>query len=265
MVAAVSPKAAAAYAFRIFCTPLKGRARSRTLLAQHGEPLQVTVENKLAKGLRWNKGGSKKALLLHGMHSSSRNFERYVEPLVEKGFEVIAFDAPAHGDSEGKQITVLQYRIMIAEIFNAFGPIDAYLAHSFGGLATSLALENIPHDSQTRVVLIAPATETVTAVNQFFNFLRINGELRREFDQIILERGGQPTDWYSVKRAMAAIQASILWFHDKDDDVTPLSDVQPIIDRNYANIEFVITENWGHRRIYREQKVINQAVKFLAS
>jgi pimeloyl-ACP methyl ester carboxylesterase len=265
MMAAVSPKAAAAYAFRIFCTPLKGRTRSRTILAQHGEPLQVTVDNKLAKGLRWNKGGAKKALLLHGMHSSSRNFERYVEPLVEKGFEVIAFDAPAHGDSEGKQITVLQYRKMIAEIFNAFGPIDAYLAHSFGGLATTLALENIPHGSETRVVLIAPATETVTAVDQFFNFLGLNGKLRLEFDQIILERGGQPTNWYSVKRAMAAIHASILWFHDKDDDVTPLSDVQPIIDKKYSNVEFVITENWGHRRIYREQKVINQAVKFLAS
>lgn len=264
-MALFSTKAAASRAFRIFCTPFKAQRTVSSVLAQHAEPLQVSVENKVANGLRWNKGGRKKALLLHGMHSSSRNFERYVEPLVEKGFEVLAFDAPGHGHSEGKQITVLQYRKMIAEIYNNYGPIDAYLAHSFGGLAISLALESIPHDQNTRVVLIAPATETVTAIDQFFGFLGMNGKVREEFDQIIVDRGGQAPSWYSVKRAIPSIRGQILWFHDKNDDVTPLEDVQPIIDKRLPNIEFVITENWGHRRIYREQKVINQAVSFMAS
>jgi len=264
-LAIFSPAVAAAKAFRVFCTPLRHQEKQPSVLFDKAEKLQVEVDGMHLRGYRWNTGGSKKILILHGMHSSARNFERYVNPLVDKGMEVMAFDAPAHGYSDGNQVTVVQYREMIAKIYSSYGPIDGFLSHSFGGLAICLTFEILPPIPETKLVLIAPATETVTAIDHYFSFLGLNGKVRELFDDIIFEKGGQRPDWYSVKRAIPKINAKILWFQDTKDDITPMTDMQAVMDADHPNIEFVITENWGHRRIYREQSVIDRSVEFLVS
>jgi hypothetical protein len=184
--------------------------------------------------------------------------------LLSKDYEVLAFDAPAHGASEGVTVNAIEYCEMIKKICALYGPIDGFLAHSFGGIAVSLALETIPHNEHTKVVLIAPATETSSAVDGAFEMLGIkNIALRKTFDDIIFEKSGKETAWFSIRRAMNNIKASVLWFHDEDDDVTPLSDALKVKSDNHSNIKFVITKGLGHRKIYRDESVVNAAVKFL--
>lgn len=176
---------------------------------------------------------------------------------------MLAFDAPANGRSDGKQITLPLYSKMIKEIHKKFGPVQSYMAHSFGGLAVSLALEEINHDDNYRLALIAPASETSTAINTFFSFLKLSPDIREEFEKIIVKKGGVHSDWYSIARAIKNIKANVLWFHDEDDDVTPLSDAIQVKEANYPNVEFVITKGLGHRRIYRDNKVVKAIVEFL--
>jgi hypothetical protein len=64
-------------------------------------------------------------------------------------------------------------------------------------------------------------------------------------------------------RAAKSINASVIWLHDKDGHMTPLSDVQNIIERNYPNFEFHITKELGHRRIYRDNNVSKKVFGFL--
>lgn len=263
MLAAVSSRLAAQKAFKLFCTPF-GRTIIRTSpLFEKADKLAFTLDNKKLVGYRWNHPQSKKFLILHGFQSSAKNFERYVQPMVKKGYEVLAFDAPAHGESAGKQINVLQYKNMIQEICKKYGPVDAFMGHSFGGLAVCLALEDMPHSPETKLVLIAPATETSTAVKSLYSILRLNAETRLEFEKLIFNTGGQPIKWYSIARALDKIVASILWIHDENDDVTPLSDIQPVMQAKYSNIKFNITKGLGHRRIYHDPKVINDIAAFL--
>jgi hypothetical protein len=56
----------------------------------------------------------------------------------------------------------------------------AFLAHSFGGMALSLAMEKNHHSEHTNIVLIAPATETSTAVDGAFKLLQLNDADVRE-------------------------------------------------------------------------------------
>jgi pimeloyl-ACP methyl ester carboxylesterase len=214
-------------------------------------------------GYRWNHPQPKKFLIIHGFQSGAKKFERYITPMINKGYEVLAFDAYAHGESEGSQINVLEYKNLIEEVCKKYGPIDAFMAHSFGGLAVSLALENISHSQQTKVVLIAPATETSSAVDLLFSTLRLDEAIREEFENLIISIGGKPVEWLSISRAIKNIKARILWIHDEDDDITPLKDVQPLIKLGYPNIEFMITRGWGHRRIYHEESVIDAISSFL--
>jgi pimeloyl-ACP methyl ester carboxylesterase len=61
---------------------------------------------------------------------------------------------------------------------------------------------------------------------------------------------------------MANIHSQVLWIHDQDDKVTPLKDIQPLIENKADNLEFVITKGLGHSRIYRDEEVIKKVVGF---
>lgn len=263
LLSSISKKKAAEKAFELFCTPQRRNLKTPPKIFEEAEKIQLRVESILVKGWRWNHPAERKALIIHGFESSAVNFDRYIRPLIRKGYEVLAFDGPAHGRSGGKQITAPLYKKTIQEINKQFGPVRSFMAHSFGGLAVSLALEEISHTNEHRLVLIAPATETVTAIDTFFNFLKLDPVIRTEFDKLIIKKVGVTPSWYSIGRAMKHIRAQVLWFHDEDDDTTPLSDVLKIKEQNRPNIEFVITKGLGHRRIYRDNKVCKAVIEFL--
>lgn len=263
ILALVSTRKAAAEAFKLFCTPFRRAKKKKPPVFGKAEKLQFRLEGMDIKGHRWNHPQPKKALIVHGFESTSLNFDRYVMPLVKKGYEVLAFDAPAHGISGGTQITLPLYADTLRKIHEKFGPVNAYIAHSFGGLATVHLLESYAHDAGTKAVLIAPATETVTAINTFFRFLHLNDGIRKAFDDLIFQKSNVRPDHFSIRRAARHINASVLWFHDEDDDTTPLSDALKVKEDNHPNIAFVITKGLGHRRIYRENKVVRQVVEFL--
>lgn len=259
----VSKRKAAEKAFQLFTSPPTREKKKPPLVFHKAESLTFSFQKFRIQGYRWNHPQEKKVLILHGFESSAVNFDRYVLPLIKKGYEVLAFDAPAHGKSTGKMINAVDYKNFILHIQETFGPIKNFITHSFGGLALSLALEEMTHDKTWKAVLIAPATESVRAMNNFFHFIKLDNEVKREFQQLVERANGKPLSWYSVARAAENIHAQVLFLQDKKDLQTPYADVVPIQEKTYPNFQFVITEGLGHRRIYRDANTIKAVMAFL--
>ena len=264
----ISKRMTAEQAFKLFSTPWH-RSKTKARL-QHAEPLNFILDEIIIKGYRWNHppagpcGQVKKALILHGFGSAAHKFAEYVKPLTEKGYEVLAFDAPAHGSSSGKTTNAVEYSRMIKKVTEVFGPVNSFIAHSFGGIALSLALEEMEHDAGTKIVFIAPATETTSAVDSAFKMLKLNDKkIRSEFDNIIFEISGKKTEWFSIRRAMHNIKASVLWIHDEEDEVTPWADAEKVKEDNHPHINFVLTKGLGHQKIYRDNAIKNKAIEFM--
>jgi esterase/lipase len=264
ILATISKRKAAEEAFTLFCTPLIKPIKEIPQLFKEAESLQFESNGLKVQGYRWNHPQQKRVMVLHGFSSAACKFEKYIVSLIDKGYEVLAFDAPAHGNSEGKTVNVVQYSDMVKKAISLYGPIESFIAHSFGGLAISLTMEVLPHDEETKIVFIAPATETTSAVKTAFEILQLhNSKVKEIFNNIIYELGGKPTEWYSIKRAMKNIKAKILWIHDEDDDVTPIADVLKVKEDQYPNIEFIFTKGLGHRKIYRDNTVRTAVINFL--
>lgn len=263
ILALVSKEKAAAKAFDLFCTPFRKAKKKKPPVFDRGDKLRFHIDGIEVRGHRWNAHREKRVLIVHGFESTTYNFDRYIVPLIKKEYEVLAFDAPAHGISGGKRITLPLYVETIKYIHEKFGPINAYLAHSFGGLALAHFLETVPNNELMKVVLIAPATETTTAIDSFFNFLHLDKSIRKEFDALIFKKSNVQPDHFSIRRAAKNIKSQILWFHDEDDDMTPLSDALKVKSDGHPNIHFEITKGLGHRRIYRENKIVKQVLEFL--
>jgi pimeloyl-ACP methyl ester carboxylesterase len=263
ILAVVSKRRAAKKAFQIFCTPFRKSKKKTAAVFDKGEKLAFQLNDITIKGYRFNHPRPTKLLIVHGFESTVKNFDRFIMPFVRKGYEVICFDGPAHGRSGGKTITLPLYVETLRQICERYGPVNRFLAHSFGGLAVAHLLEVLPHNESTKAVFIAPATETVTAIDSFFRFLDLNEGVREEFDKIILKKSGVPPSHFSIKRAVRHIDARILWIHDEDDELTPLADALAVKQEAHPHIEFEITKGLGHRRIYRENKVVKRIVEFL--
>jgi len=258
----ISKRRAAEKAFEAFSTPFPPAKKKAH--PENAERLFFPFDGLTIRGYRWNHPQTRKALLLHGFGSASHKFEYYAKALAANGYEVLAFDAPAHGESEGKTANALVYSEMIKAIVEKYGPIQSFIAHSFGGLAVSLAMEQLPHDANTKMVLIAPATETSSAIDDAFRLLQLKDDrVRKEFESIIFEKSGKQTDWFSVRRAMNNITATILWIHDETDAVTPWADALKVQEDGHKNVEFVVTKGLGHQKIYHDQAVKDRIVDFL--
>ena len=263
ILSVLNPTLAGKEIFRLFCTPFATNKKNTYAEFANAEPISFLVNNLRVSGYRSNLPSAKKVLLLHGFSSSCNKFHHFAYPLVAKGYEVIAFDAPAHGSSEGRQVNALIYAEAIKKAAELYGPFHAYIAHSLGGLAICLALEDMYVPTETKLVLIAPVAETTTAINNAFALLKMkNKKLRHIMEQEILRVSGKPVEWFSIRRALKNIPANVLWIQDEDDNITPMKDAMTVKNDLLAHVKFLITSGLGHQKIYRDAQVINAVVDF---
>ena len=91
ILSSISKKKAAEKAFELFCTPQFRNVKDLPPVFEQAEKLRFKFQEFNIVGYRWNKGGNRKALIVHGFESSVVNFDRYVSALIKKGYEVLAF------------------------------------------------------------------------------------------------------------------------------------------------------------------------------
>lgn len=263
----ISLPQAAKSAFQLFCTPYSSRKTYEApKVFTEAEKLVFSFQEHDIHGFSWKPKvpNGYKILICHGFDSLSYRFERYIEPLLNQGFELYAFDAPGHGLSTGKTINAILYRDMILEVAARYGPFDGIISHSFGGIAATMAIEEMKENLPKRLILIAPATETTRSITDFCRHLKIGSRLRQEMEKLIVQIGGQPASWYSVARLIQLISTPTLWLHDKNDRITPYEDMKDLTELDLPHVEFVITEGLGHS-LYRHDVVANKIIGFLVT
>ncbi|MEI6265788.1 MAG: alpha/beta fold hydrolase [Sphingobacteriia bacterium] len=264
----VSPHRAALLAFDLFSNPFKSNAkRIAPAIFHKANSLTIKMNQFSIHGFQWksNRPDAKKILIVHGFGSYAYKFDNYIVALLKEGFEVLAFDAPGHGSSEGKRINALLYRDMIVEVNNQFGPLYGIIAHSLGGLAASLAMEQIKKNTPDKLVLIAPATETKTAVEHFFGVIKVDGAIKDAFYEIIEALAKEPISYFSVARVARNAQFNILWVHDEEDNICSFEDVKPLLKEDLPKLELLITKGLGHNKIYKTSTTKDKIVHFLAN
>lgn len=261
----MNKKKAAKEAFQLFCTPqFKKKFDKPPAIFEKATAISFESDGYRINGFLWNKGGDKRILIVHGFESQAFNFESYIAPLLKKNYEVIACDAPAHGNSSGKTVNALRYRNMLLKLNQHYGKLDGIIAHSFGGLAATLATEAMPKGNYDKLVLIAPATETSSAIQSFFKALQIPETVLPAFEEYVLQLAQNPVSWYSIKRVLPLLNANVLWFHDEEDDICPTTDAKKVEALHLPHVEFVFTQGLGHRKIYRDNQVRKRIFDFLS-
>ncbi|HMK05920.1 MAG TPA: alpha/beta hydrolase, partial [Flavobacterium sp.] len=125
------------FAARLFTTPIKYKIPKRELeMDRHSEQEIIAIPTLDKDIVVYHFGKSpKKILLVHGWSGRGTQLVKFADELVKSGYSTISFDAPAHGKSQGRTTLLPEFIESILELEKKFGPYEAAIGHSLGGIA----------------------------------------------------------------------------------------------------------------------------------
>ncbi|HSK77610.1 MAG TPA: alpha/beta fold hydrolase [Thermoanaerobaculia bacterium] len=254
------PPLAGRWALDLFCTPMRHPepAREKELL-RTAEAFTVPFQNAQLAAHAWGEGPA--VLLVHGWSGRGAQLGAFVQPLVDAGHRVVAFDLPAHGRTPGRRLNGFDGRDAVLRMGEAVGPFQAVIAHSFGAVCTTLALKE--GMVAGRVAYLAPACHLDQAVRGFARQLGLSWPvewgLREE-----MERTFGPGVWAQVSGSVIArsFRLPALIVHDIEDAEVPWREGQSLA-HAWPGARLITTSGLGHRRILRDEGVVREAVELV--
>ncbi|HSW12716.1 MAG TPA: alpha/beta fold hydrolase [Solimonas sp.] len=212
-------------------------------------------------GLRWGRSGDPVVLMLHGWEGRASQFGRFVAPLLAARRQVIALDAPAHGDSPGEEANPVVFALALMEAAAEIRGLEAVVGHSMGAGALAYAL-SIGLQVE-RVVLLGGPSTLRGVLHRFARHIGLPHATRDRFFHHVENYTGVPVDDLDLVRAAARLQTAALIVHDRKDSMVPFSDGEAIA-AAWPQAEFMQTEGLGHWRILTDEAVVRRVLRFLA-
>ena len=257
----LAPALAAAWAYRLwfathrFATPkreIEWLCSAETIPMEYGDGTIHTIQ--------WGHDRPV-VLLLHGWSGRASQLGAFAQPLLDAGFNVVAFDAPGHGRSSGKRTTLFEIADVLDAIIRRTGNPTAIISHSFGCLVSAYALRR--GVSTDCVILLSSPTTSGYLIDKFSNTLQLTNKVKQRFrHKLELEFGADV--WERIDADINARHLSIpaLILHDRDDREVDWRCSERLANA-WEGAELVYTEHLGHHRILRDHGVINQCIRFI--
>ena len=203
---------------------------------------------------------SKGVLLVHGWSGRATQVGQLAQPLVDAGFKVYAFDAPAHGHSSGKQTNLMEFTELIKLLIKNNTDIQSIIGHSMGGTASIYGLYQ--GVGINKCVIIGTPAYTEWILSSFCRQINVSTKVEQLIKTYIENKFNKSFEELNNSSMVKSIESKGLILHCKDDIDCFYKDAL-IIHENWKNSTLVLTKNLGHRRILRNPETIETIVDFL--
>lgn len=266
----VAPHWTVRTASRLFITPPRFAhpAAELDLLARG---VRHDVESPVGRIAAWQFGSSAApaVIMSHGWGGRGAQFRSFVEPLTRAGFQVWLFDHVGHGQSSGREASLVDFATGVAAVHRYLTDrgisIHALVSHSLGGAGVATALRGFagtPAISAHRVVMIAPPASLMRYSRIFAKHFGLPERIRAAMQWRFEQRYGVKWQSFEMPQAVADLTANALVIHDAGDrDVSIESGLT--VARSWPGARFKRTTGLGHRRILKSPAVIQDTVDFL--
>ncbi len=243
----------------LFLTPPRqARTRKEREILARGRFRNILFGNSRLATWRWGEGPA--VLLVHGWGGHAGRLSRFVAPLTEAGFSVIAFDAPGHGASEGRRCSVSDFIGAVLAVAEDSENVVGLIGHSLGAAACVLAMRG---GLRVRaVVLLAPLSDPEKYAGRFASICRMPGPVCDSMKIRLAARHGVAWEKLRVVEPAPSTPGPLLIFHDRRDAKVPLGDGRAIA-ASWPGACLVTTQGLGHHKILRSAEVIGRTVSFL--
>lgn len=249
---------------RLMFTPTRTQLPSGTkeILDQAATEVELVDGGKVVHYI-WG-DGERRVLLVHGWSGNAGHVAVLADALAAEGLTVVAMDLPGHGESEGKESSVIHFAKAIEAANDRYGPFHAIVAHSLGAPATTYAMSRGLGLGSEKVVFFNP-------IGSYKSLWRRSGEVMQVSPEAIAAVRERAEEWLGVSfddieplAAAPGFSSRLLIVHDEYDLESPISDSEALVG-SWPNAELVTVENLGHTRVLRDDGMVRRAVDFLTA
>lgn len=213
---------------------------------------------------KWGRG-ARKVMLTHGWGSKAADFSEIITALLEiDDLEIIAFDVPGNGSSEGDLSNLLLFVQAVKATVLHYGKPDIIIGHSLGAMANIVALKEM----MVTPALLISLTPLVTLKENFeasMNAVGISPLNQKAFFKIFEDKFAMPAstftfdNWYSFNPQLNHWLA-----YDQNDSVLPYLYLKEFIDA-HPSIKSHNYPDVGHEKIVKSSVVISDLIEVVNS
>lgn len=257
-----SNKLAILAAAKLFSTPISFKTPNREKGMEESSQKKMLFVPLIDKSIHVLTYGfsNKKVLLAHGWAGRSTQLFMIANKLLEKGFMVVSFDGPAHGNSTGKTTNLIEYIATIKAIQKEFGPFEAAVGHSFGSMG--IMNTQAENGSFKCLATVGSGDKVSDILINFANNLGLDANFGRKLINYLETKSNIKLKNYDTNEAAKSVKVPVLVVHDVNDgDVAVSCAIN--IRQNLQHGKLYITNGLGHTKVLRNQKVTNKIVDFI--
>jgi pimeloyl-ACP methyl ester carboxylesterase len=261
----LSPELSGRLGYQLWLRPVRFKTPASELEVLSSAEIKFhEIDNHSIATYHWGKSGPT-ILLVHGWGGRGTQLGEFVKPLVDAGFQVLSFDAPAHGKSSARKTNLYEIADSITALHKIYDDFDSVITHSFGGPCIAIAIQR---GLKTKhVISICPPSTTIGLVDKFCEALQVSEKTSRMIKNTIEKQFGEDI-WQQTAMVNTVQQLdsdsfeSATVIHDLNDTDIPWQEGQAVA-RAWNDAPFIMTRGLGHRRILRDKSVIDTVVKIL--
>jgi pimeloyl-ACP methyl ester carboxylesterase len=257
-----SKNLAARFAARIFSTPLKFKIPEREIMMRESAKSEFfDIPSIQKKIMIYTYGFSKKKILLvHGWAGRGTQLFNLADKVLENKMMVISFDAPAHGLSTGKTTSMTEYIETILQIDKKYGPFEAAIGHSFGGMTL---LNSVASGLNIKRLVTIGSDNSISEIFKYFvKKIELKPIIAIKLEDVFEKIYKSKIDNFCSDKVAKEISIPTLVIHDSEDKFVPVRSAVEIR-QNLKNGELLITHGLGHHKIFRDNIIIQRIIDFI--
>ena len=200
-------------------------------------------------------------LLVHGWGGRGVQMGSFVAPLLARGYRVVWFDQPGHGESGSAAVALPDFVRALEALAATHGPFAAAVGHSLGAAALGVALRR--GIELGRVVFVSPPASISEHAHNFARLLGITPRIREAMRRRLEHRYGVRFAEIDRIDELEQLRLPALFVHDRGDAEVPFEHTLRL-SRRMPWARLIKTYGLGHYRVLREPGVVRAIVDFVS-
>lgn len=244
----------------VWCRPPRYRLRPEDAAAlASAVPLNVRFKQRELPTYSWGSGPA--VILVHGWGGAAGQMAHLVPALLARGLRVVAFDAPAHGEAEGRQTDFPEITEALRCVALAVGDVHGVVCHSAGSVAALRALRQ--GLKLNRLAVLSAFSQLQLPLAAMASVLKLSPRVRAAHLSLLQRLyGSRFTQDYSPEHLVQDLAVPGLLVHDQGDREFGAANASRLLAR-WPVAQLHLTEGLGHYRLLKDPAVAERVAEFM--
>ncbi|AZZ97976.1 alpha/beta hydrolase [Pseudoalteromonas sp. R3] len=243
----IAPGHAEKTATKLLLTPVRAKPKH----AAPNEMVEGSISSKEGLLKTYQIGCGPVWVLTHGWSGSANQFFPLMQHIAQQGYTALAFDHPAHGNSEGSVGHLPAFVYGLEAVLDSTEHVEGVIAHSMG-CAAAIECKH-PKLADKPLLLIAPVLDYVS---NLFGSIERSGYSMRLFRSVVSKVENEynyPMASVDPFAKLKSRSAQCIIVHDQNDRFAQFT-VSKQAATEMSKVKLIETQGLGHGRILQSEQ-----------